>query len=578
MAKGIGGKTYEALLHVCLQRLLEDHVLAGILMWNTKPEAISVVPDFLVGESIEKPSFVFAVSHGDSPKESNRKCWRNISELCEMKTRLATTPVVINVVFDSHIKEDIKQLQAEAFDGQLIIGDASYGSSVIDWVNTNMSSLPVDQEEKASAISIRSSSDKRLSELISFIVRDLKRVIETSTANRLGSLWEMERARPIKNIPPMKTTFYKRGFAKRLLVGDSIKNKEIDEREGLWLSELKLAKKTIGGFRIIDEELRWFINSRFNTTYKSVAEKCSTEGFTLQMKKIRNLALVEIYCQFVFDRYDVLTTPDGMYSCLCKQFVDPTTDIEIPSSFDKPQNVWMYDIVTALTKAATQKSQGFGYSFFATHSAADHSQIGGMTVGEWCSCFMNQFFSRKESFRAPDVAVRHVALVLAEQLSTIDKNSILKTQKDISEKYITKEYEDTYLSHRGFSPLQQLLIEEGITADNSVRIRTCFGEKAGLTGQSGTCSVSRSKKTIIKCISAFANPMDKRKELCAQAVGLRYSWNNERRVFEKRPDVDKLILLLDGTWSQKDLSLLISAGWDEIYYPDEIDKLKAAIV
>jgi len=39
-----------------------------------------------------------------------------------------------------------------------------------------------------------------------------------------------------------------------------------------------------------------------------------------------------------------------------------------------------------------------------------------------------------------------------------------------------------------------------------------------------------------------------------------------------------LILLLDGTWRQKDIDALVSAGWDEIYYPDEIDKLKEAIV
>lgn len=38
------------------------------------------------------------------------------------------------------------------------------------------------------------------------------------------------------------------------------------------------------------------------------------------------------------------------------------------------------------------------------------------------------------------------------------------------------------------------------------------------------------------------------------------------------------ILLLDGTWNQKDIETLTYAGWDEIFYPDEMDKLKAAIV
>ena len=42
--------------------------------------------------------------------------------------------------------------------------------------------------------------------------------------------------------------------------------------------------------------------------------------------------------------------------------------------------------------------------------------------------------------------------------------------------------------------------------------------------------------------------------------------------------MNKLVLLLEGTWSQKDLDALICAGWDEIYYPDEMDKLKASVL
>lgn len=36
--------------------------------------------------------------------------------------------------------------------------------------------------------------------------------------------------------------------------------------------------------------------------------------------------------------------------------------------------------------------------------------------------------------------------------------------------------------------------------------------------------------------------------------------------------------IADGTWTQKDLNALVAAGWDEIYYPDEIDKLKASVL
>jgi hypothetical protein len=34
---------------------------------------------------------------------------------------------------------------------------------------------------------------------------------------------------------------------------------------------------------------------------------------------------------------------------------------------------------------------------------------------------------------------------------------------------------------------------------------------------------------------------------------------------------------VDGTWKQSDLEALSRAGWDEIFYPDEIEKVVAAI-
>ena len=63
----------------------------------------------------------------------------------------------------------------------------------------------------------------------------------------------------------------------------------------------------------------------------------------------------------------------------------------------------------------------------------------------------------------------------------------------------------------------------------------------------------------------------KKKELCGRAPGLRYHWNGKG--FVARPGIKKLVLLLDGTWRDEDLKALLRAGWDEIFYPDEMDRL-----
>jgi hypothetical protein len=68
----------------------------------------------------------------------------------------------------------------------------------------------------------------------------------------------------------------------------------------------------------------------------------------------------------------------------------------------------------------------------------------------------------------------------------------------------------------------------------------------------------------------------KKKELCGRAIGLRYHWDG--KAFIRRPGIQKMILVLDGTWRQSDLNALLRSGWDEIFYPDEMEQLAKAIV
>ena len=89
----------------------------------------------------------------------------------------------------------------------------------------------------------------------------------------------------------------------------------------------------------------------------------------------------------------------------------------------------------------------------------------------------------------------------------------------------------------------------------------------------------RVKETLIKWQSVTDEGRDhKKKELCGRAPALRYTWDPVKNAFLKRPSTERLILVVDGTWRQDDLEALGRAGWDEIFYPDEMDKLVKAIV
>ena len=575
------GKAYEAILNNVLESLRTKGVFSGNIFWNKTPEGLYVEPDFIIGTDINSPEYLLLSTHIGSAKDSEKKCWRNIGELCEAKSTF-TRLIVINIIFDSVMKADLKQIQAEAFDSQLIVGDMSYGSELQHWVDSNADIIPSEQEEKAAAIKELIKTDKALNGLFVQLENDVKKCfIQASQSRDLLGLWQYEQARVKHPSPNAKNTYLRRGFAKRILLGAAFDGERINKSDGPWLQKLGLVKPTIAGYTICDDELRWFIETKWAKKYNEISAPCSSEKFISHVEKVRSFPVLDAYAEYVIDNYDTLCTSEGMYQCLIKQHEDPAAEIEIPEDITKPSNVWIYDYIAALTKAVDGRSQAFGYASFASHRDAKASKIGNMYIGEWCNCFINQYFARSDSFFPDEKVIKYVAMVLADQLSKIKKEACISKRAEILEQYISKEYEVTLLSHAGFEPLVALLIEEGVIEKNQAKesIRTCFAEKAGVGGRSGKVSVFHIKNTLIAWKSAYAgHPADKKKELSGRAVGLRYTWNADEGMFVTRPGVKKLILLLDGTWQQQHLDAMIKAGWDEIYYPEEIDKLKAAII
>jgi hypothetical protein len=240
----------------------------------------------------------------------------------------------------------------------------------------------------------------------------------------------------------------------------------------------------------------------------------------------------------------------------------------------------LFDFIGALAKAKAGKSQAFGYSTFSRHSSNGKARIGNMYIGTWCSCFMNQFFSRRASFHAPEEAVKYVAKILSEELEKFSAKDIAGLAAKLEEQYIAKEYEATLLAHRGFDPIGGLIsLKTKLGSLMEIRIQACFAEQC-LDGRgSGSTSVLKIRSTLVNWQSAHgSHTNDKKKELCGRAVGLRYSWDPNLKQFTPRPGIKKLILVVDGTWRQEDLNALASAGWDEIFYPDEMEKLAKAIV
>ena len=584
------GITYEAILYVVLERLRKKGKLKGTVFWNETPDGMTIEPDLVVGPDKDHPTSLFLVTHSGSAGDSHKKFWRNLGELFEAKTQLATVPRVYNVAFDSVIKESLKKVQEAAFDGQLIAGDESYGKSLQAWVDANNKSLPKERFEKAEAVK-KAAGSKGLSALTTKLEAHVTTLIGSINAS-MKSVWALERKRPKGKAPTARETFVRRGLSKFSLFPNIDVAARLYKRERVDSGDvpdfsflLGLTRKSIGRVVLADREVLNGVSvfekglgsiDLANGTRELVRN--SSAGFRTQQEKVRSIGRLSAFERYVSQNYGALTTPGGMQQHLQQLHDTPTSGLQLDQGVSPPTGVWLFDYVGAVVKAKEGKAQAFGYSTFAKHPAAANSQVGSMDVGTWASCFMNQYFSRKTGFIAPAAAITHCARVLAENLQAVSLGQLATLSTKIQEAYVAKEYEATLLAHRGIDPVLEL-IRHAVPSANVERVRTCFAESAELGGQSGKTQVARINNTLINWQSASDAGRDhKKKELCGRAVGLRYSWDAKTKTFLKRPGVDKLILVVDGTWRQSDLDALIRAGWDEIFYPDEMDKLAAAIV
>lgn len=586
------GKTYEALLKVALDRLHASGVLEGTVFWNETPIGISVEPDFSVGDDKDHPKIVIMVTHSGSSKNSDMKCWRNIGELCEIKSSISPAPLALSVFFESVMKEQLKKLQGTAFDAQLIVDARPYGAALKSWVHENEADLPTDQAEKAIEIERRCATDTVLLEVTAKLTEDLEEMLATATLH-MNELWQYENVREIGAIPRARTTFIRRGLSKllifeditlatRLFRGKTVRNEELPN----YLFDIGLARKAIGKAAPSDMEVQGVFDILDDTTiqelYHSMDDNAVVQQMIAQLRREENL---KVMAKYVSDEFASLSNKDILYARLMQLHADPKAlvDVETVGEDWAPNIVWLFDTMMEIVKLSTGKANGYGYAQLAADIANPSGPARGRSeearsflLSPWG--YMSDWTTRSNRTQVPDEVIQCVADVLSDKFSKLGREKVTHLSNSLVASYIHNLLEAKLCTYRLFEPLFQLLAKH-IEHIEKKKIRTCFAEKAGISGAAGQTTVAIANHTAIKWQTATDAGKDhKRKELCGRAVGLRYTWDATENTFKPRPEVQKLVLLLDGTWTQKDLDALIKAGWDEIYYPDEIDKLKAAIV
>ena len=244
-----------------------------------------------------------------------------------------------------------------------------------------------------------------------------------------------------------------------------------------------------------------------------------------------------------------------------------------------PNSVWLLEFLFDLVRAHQKSGNSFGISQLGREvvaagfgSVADLNSAnqfgGGFGLSAW--------IDRKPGSGFRSDLVDGVAYVFAEHLRSMGcagaKNALLGIKNSAAKSLI----EAKLVTYKMYEPLLEL-IKLSVPNVRSASLPSCFREACASSGRSGNSGLAMAGNTLINWQSAHgSHTNDKKKELCGRAIGLRYHWNGKG--FVRRPSVRKMILVVDGTWKQADLAALLRAGWDEIFYPDEMDQLAKAIV
>lgn len=584
------GIAYEALTKLILEDLKVKGKLRGRVFWEKKPDGMTINPDLTVGRSYNAPDIIIMISHGGSAKESNRKYWRNCGELVEGKLQLTTVPKVFSLFFDAVIKADIKKVGGATFDGELIVGDRPYGADVLSWMDQNFKTFPKDRDEKVDCLRILRKTDKELMRLCRLLTKDMGLLLSKKAPKELSSVWAMERARKKGVAPTCKETFVRRGLSKllifedldvaiRLYSGKRVSQDEVPE----YAYELGLATKFSHGKKGIakpaDDEIENAVRTLGATQVKQAIAKAPLDRMEGWLVTLRNSSHLTLMGKYVVDNYSNVCEPGKLEEALKKLYRNEKALVQgyaLPENWP-PKTVWLFDFLLEIIKLDAGNPTAYGLA----QLEKDCSKVTGMpSVGDPVYRTKIPGWShRRAGISMPSQVLKGISKVLSGHLNRIGESQVVKALSGSNvSKYLNNIIEAKLCTYRSFEPLRDLIMTACPTGER-VGVRSCFGERAGLAGTASKTTLLQVKSTLVKWQSASNAGRDhKKKELCGRAVALRYSWDSKAKKFIPRPGVKKMVLVVDGTWRQSDLDALVRAGWDEIFYPDEMGKLAKAII
>jgi hypothetical protein len=605
------GKTYEAVVKLILEDLRAARSVSGEIFWDEKPAGMLIKSDFLIGLTLDRPDHLILVTHSGASGNSHMKFWRNMGELVEAKTLLATVPAVWSIAFDSVIKDDLKTLQQVALDGQLIVGDAPYGPDLIRWVDENEDRLPKDADAKVNAIRNEQTRNGVFRKLLQDFRADVQHLLTRGADRALVPLWQLARKRRVPASRLARNTSFKKGVAKLLVTrhpekilasisaGRAVPSDPVLEDLG-WVSS------SIAGTRVTDPDLLFVSTvSPTQLVLRQVEALQSKKSLADMLRPLRDAEAFLAIARNLQLNWVQVQDPAWLYGEMLRAHADPLAYAAAAGVGDavyvRPGVV--AEALVELLKACGGRSQSFGLARLVAllHGQSTNPapyeqgarQLGIRTI-KWRGANTVSYGYRdwlfggdRQNFTITDFELFRVASALTQAAKSHQSDDVNCAIGNLHQLWVRNLFEAKFASHRDLDVLDQIVLEAveqaGIHVERVSFFPSVWAEIAESRGidlnvRSGSTAVMQIGEALVVTKSAHdSHTNDKRKELCGRAFAMRYAWNSQTRTFEARAGVRRLLLVVDGSWSDDDLAGLVRAGWDGVFYPDEMPKLVATV-
>jgi hypothetical protein len=566
------GKLFEAVVHKVLKQFISP---SCSFEWNEDVEELSVEPDFIFRSKDGSPYSFILVTYCASAKESNRKGWRNIGETAEIKKQFGSRAGCLGITLGK-LKPGVESMLGAALDAHIYSGSNQCAAQLERWIDQNAS--------------IAGSTNMARSAYVEEVWKDIKSLtkwIVDELATRCDKFGRLKQVSPINDlwtdfsklpkgsVTSARNTSFRRGGFKLGVIAAT--NGAEETARGLFhadriphsLIELGWLTPRAGGRLEADPEISWSLRFLNAEIVKSILADFESSDVTEWVNVVSNAQARAALCRWIVKRLPVyLESPKLLY--------DDCRDLsENPAVFCSRHKLihltymFPYELLVEVIRVAEGSKTAFGYSALerlctdVKGMPPRNNRFYRIVLSDWVRQRGNEDVNPEHLSKALEVLLKHIKKTEWKGVR----------EKELSQSYLESTLEFKILTYRGLDPVLSLL-KAALPGIKVVFERSPFPEEDA--GQDGASLFAEYNNNMIFWQSAQgSHTKDKKKELIGRLPSIIYKRTNNALT---RKGYKGHFLILDGTWSQKDINALVGGGWTGVYYPDEIDQLAKAIV